>query len=56
MITGFPALLLAVAVIAAFALAAGGVWLLARGGDRKRGLLMLLAALVTFGNVLVWTV
>jgi len=45
---------LALGVIAALILAVGGVRLVAR--DRKRGLLMIAAGLVIFGNVLVWTV
>ena len=53
---GLGAILMSIAVIAAFALAGGGIWMLVRGADRKRGLLMLLAALVTLANVLVWTV
>lgn len=50
----FVSALLSIAVLAAFALAGGGLYLLAKGPDRKRGLLMLLAALVLFGNVLIW--
>ncbi len=49
-------LFLGIAMLAVFALTAGGVWLLRRGEDRKRGWLMLAAALVLFGNVLVWTI
>jgi hypothetical protein len=48
------ATLLSIAVLAAFALVGGGVWLLAKGRDRKQGLLMLLAAIVLFVNVLIW--
>ena len=54
--SGFPALALALAMIAAFALIAGGVSLLRRGADRTRGWLMIVAALVLIGNVAVWTV
>jgi hypothetical protein len=46
-------LMLSVAVLAAFALTAGGVWLIAKKGDRQRGLLMLGAAAVTLANVLI---
>ena len=46
---------LSLGVIAAFALAGGGVYLLARGKDRRQALLMLVAALVLFANVLIWT-
>ena len=45
---------LALGVIAALILAIGGLRIIAR--DRKRGLLMIAAGLVIFGNVLVWTV
>lgn len=48
-------LFLGIAMIAVFALVSGGVWLLRRGGDAKRGWLMLTAALVLLGNVLIWT-
>ena len=51
-----PAALLSLAMIAAFLLAGGGLWLLVRRGETKRGLLMLAAAAVMLGNVLVWTV
>ena len=44
---------LALAMIAALILAVGGARLVRR--DRQRGLLMLAAALVLIGNVLVWT-
>jgi high-affinity Fe2+/Pb2+ permease len=47
---------LAVAMIAAFTLAFFGAKLALRPEERKRGLLMLGAAAVLFGNVLVWTV
>jgi len=43
------------AMIAAFLLAAGGVKLMLSKGDRKRGALMIAAAAVLVGNVLVWT-
>jgi hypothetical protein len=46
---------LSLAVIAAFALLGGGVWLLIKRKARKQGVLMLLAAAVLFGNVLTWT-
>ena len=46
---------LSVAVLAAFALAIGGIYLLVKRKERKQGLLMLLCALVFFVNVLIWT-
>ncbi|MEA3017350.1 MAG: hypothetical protein QOI38_2072 [Sphingomonadales bacterium] len=47
--------LLSIMMIAAFALAGGGVWLIASGRDRTKGALMLVAAAVAVANVLVWT-
>ena len=46
---------MALAMIAAFVLAAGGAKLALRQEDRKRGLLMIGAAAVLVGNVLIWT-
>ena len=46
--------MLAVAMMAVFALLVGGFRMVGR--DRQRGLLMIAAALVLFGNVLIWTV
>jgi hypothetical protein len=43
-------------MLAVFALAAGGIYLLRTGGDRKRGILMLVAAAVFLGNVLIMTI
>ena len=45
---------LALGVIASLILGIGGVRVAAR--DRQRGLLMIAAAVVIFGNVLIWTV
>jgi len=45
---------LALGVIAALILIIGGARMVR--SDRKRGLLMIAAALVIFGNVLIWTV
>lgn len=53
--SGFGAALLSIAVIAVFLLGAGGMWLVARRRDMKKGILMLVAALVLLGNVLIWT-
>lgn len=47
---------LALAMLAAFLLAAFGVRLALRRGDRKQGLLMITAAAVLVANVLIWTV
>jgi hypothetical protein len=51
---GWPAALFSIVVIAALLLALGGVRLLQRG-DRPKGVLMLVAALVLVANVLIWT-
>lgn len=53
--SGLPAFALSLLMLAAFALAIGGVWLIAKAGDRKRGVLMIVAAGVFLGNVLIWT-
>ena len=47
---------LSLGVIAAFALIGGGLYLLIKQRNLKQGLLMLVAAAVLIGNVLVWTV
>ncbi len=52
--TGLGAFLLSIMMLAVFALAVGGLYVLLRRGERKRGLLMLVASLVMLGNVLVW--
>jgi high-affinity Fe2+/Pb2+ permease len=46
---------MAVAMIAAFVLAAGGLKLALSREYRSRGLMMLAAAAVLVGNVLIWT-
>jgi hypothetical protein len=52
--TGAGATLLSIMMIAVFALVAGGLYVLVRSKDRKRGLLMLAASLVILANVLIW--
>ena len=47
---------MAIAVLAAFALLAGGIWMLAKRRDRTRGVLMLVCAAVVLANVAIWTV
>ncbi|HEX8448241.1 MAG TPA: hypothetical protein VF652_01505 [Allosphingosinicella sp.] len=54
--TGFAAALLSIAVLATFALVVGAAHLLIRRKERRQGILMLVAAAVLFGNVLIWTV
>ena len=53
---GFGATAMALAMIASFASAIGGVRLLRDPENRGRGRLMLVAAAVLFANVLIWTV
>lgn len=53
---GVGATLLSVAVIAALALTVGAVNLLRKHQDRKRAILMLVAAAVLVGNVIIWTI
>lgn len=54
--SGLGSTLMSIMVIAAFALGGGGMWLIAKRRDAKKGVLMLIAALVMLGNVLIWTV
>ncbi len=49
-------LLLAIAMIAVFALVGGGLWLIIKGGNKKQGSLMLIAAAVLLANVLIWSI
>jgi len=42
------------AILAAFALAVGGVWLIAKRKAAKQGALMLIMAAVLVANVLIW--
>jgi hypothetical protein len=51
----FASAALSLAILAAFALAAGGVWLVAKRVNRRQGLLMLVMAAVLVANVLIWT-
>lgn len=51
-----PSVLLSLMVLAAFALAGGGLWLLVKGRYRKQAILMLVAAAVLAGNVAILTV
>lgn len=46
--------LLSISMLAVFALCAGGGWMIAKRGQTKQGALMLIAALVLLGNVLIW--
>ena len=51
--SGLGAALLSVLMIAAFLLSLGGIALIRKGGDRRKGVLMLVAAAVLVGNVLI---
>ena len=53
---GIAAGAMAVAMIAAFLLVAGGLNLMIRHRERKKGVLMLVAAAVLVANVVIWTV
>lgn len=53
--SGIGATLMAIAMIAAFLLAGAGIRLAMQREQRGRGLLMVLAAAVLVGNVLIWT-
>lgn len=47
-------LVLSIIMLAGLMLLAGGGWMIAKRHDYKRGVLMLIAALVMFGNVAIW--
>ncbi len=46
--------LLSISMLAVIALVAGGAWTIAKRREKKQGVLMLVAALVLLGNVLIW--
>jgi len=53
--SGFGAFTLSILMIAAFVLTGGGFYLIVSRRDRLKGMLMMLAAAVMIGNVLIWT-
>ena len=53
--TGLGPFTLSILMIAAFLLTGGGLYLILGRRDGRKGLLMLLAAAVMVGNVLIWT-
>ena len=53
---GLGSTISAIGMIAAFALVVGGIRLIRRKEDRGRGVLMLIAAAVLVGNVVILTV
>jgi len=46
----------AIAMLGCFACLIGGGALIARGGDRKKGVLLLVMAAVLLGNVVIWQI
>lgn len=54
--SGLGATLMSILMIAAFLLVLGGVALIRRGRERRKGVLMLVAAAVLAGNVLILSV
>jgi hypothetical protein len=46
--------LLSISMLAVFALALGGGWMVVKRAEKKQGVLMLIAALVLLANVLIW--
>lgn len=53
--TGLAALTLSILMLSAFALTAGGVYLILKERDRRKGALMIVAAIVMLGNALIWS-
>ena len=53
--SGSSPILMSLAVLAVFALVYGGVRLILRGAERRKGALMLIAAFVILGNVILWS-
>lgn len=49
-------IILSLLMLAGFALVGGGAYTIVKVRDRKRGLLMIVAALVMFGNVAIMTI
>jgi hypothetical protein len=54
--TGFSAIILSIMMGAAMLLAIGGVHLIVKRRDPRKGVLMIVAAIVALGNVLIWTI
>ncbi len=46
--------LLSISMLAVLALVLGGGWTIFKRREKKQGVLMLIAALVLLGNVLIW--
>jgi hypothetical protein len=52
---GPAALTLSLLMLGGLVLGIGGLWMIVRKGDTKRGWLMIVAAVVMFANVAIWT-
>lgn len=52
---GPAALTLSLLMLGGLLLGIGGLWMIVRKGDAKRGWLMIVAAVVMFANVAIWT-
>ncbi|WP_200933212.1 MULTISPECIES: hypothetical protein [unclassified Sphingomonas] len=52
---GPAALTLSLLMLGGLVLGIGGLWMIVRKGDAKRGWLMIVAAVVMFANVAIWT-
>jgi high-affinity Fe2+/Pb2+ permease len=55
-VENYSSFAMAIAMVAAFLLIAGGVKLMLERQTRVRGVLMIVAALVLITNVMIWTV
>ena len=55
MMNGPAALTLSLLMLGGLVLGSGGLWMIIRKGDAKRGWLMIAAAVVMFANVAIWT-
>lgn len=45
----------AIAMLGFFACLIGGGWMIGKGVDRRKGVLLLAMAVVLLGNVMIWT-
>jgi len=53
-LTAIAAAAPSIAMLGCFACIAGGAWMIAKGRDRTKGILLIVMAAVLFGNVLIW--
>ncbi len=53
--SGPSGLVASIAMLATLALGWGGIWLILKRQDRLHGALKIVAAVVLFANVLIWT-